>query len=312
MKTCPKCNTRMENSERFCPSCGTNYVEAVVSQMTSAANPDTDLLLDNLEEGLTSLDTAPLPTPGETARRATVELSGLALIFCLLAGIISRANIFYLVGIIPLIVFIPALAAAIRHRRPMGKGEIVVRASARIFAEDAGKARSLAAGNGEAIKRIDAMQQRIDEASARQQAAHARNAKRIWTITCAVFLLGAAGVGVLSVQTHAARQARAEYEQLPEWIKLRDSYLSAAETGGSDDARTRMEVIRAMTGAGETAEAEAFFFSHCQGKVGDTECAWLLVEHYRALGQTEALEAFTSKVSLRYDSDTRKIRSLKR
>ena len=56
--------------------------------------------------------------------------------------------------------------------------------------------------------------------------------------------------------------------------------------------------------------AEDFFFAHCQGKVGDADCAMLIAGHYKAKKDAVALDAFAGKVSLRYDSDTQKVKSL--
>ena len=58
------------------------------------------------------------------------------------------------------------------------------------------------------------------------------------------------------------------------------------------------------------AAAEDFFFAHCQGKVGDADCAMLIAGHYKAKKDAVALDAFVGKVSLRYDSDTQKVKSL--
>jgi len=62
--------------------------------------------------------------------------------------------------------------------------------------------------------------------------------------------------------------------------------------------------------SGQGAAAEDFFFAHCQGKVGDADCAMLIAGHYKAKKDAVALDAFVGKVSLRYDSDTQKVKSL--
>ena len=105
-------------------------------------------------------------------------------------------------------------------------------------------------------------------------------------------------------------QAQAAYAAQPEWVRLRDSYADAAgddEYAGKD---LRIAVVRAMLADGQGAAAEDFFFAHCQGKVGDADCAMLIAGHYKAKKDAVALDAFVGKVSLRYDSDTQKVKSL--
>ena len=112
------------------------------------------------------------------------------------------------------------------------------------------------------------------------------------------------------MRNHAAREAQAAYAAKPEWVRLRDSYADAAgddEYAGKD---LRIAVVRARLADGQGAAAEDFFFAHCQGKVGDADCAMLIAGHYKAKKDAVALDAFAGKVSLRYDSDTQKVKSL--
>ena len=83
MKRCPVCNTSMEDSQQLCPSCGTDYLSAVIDDISAGAAADTEMLLDNLEDGLSAMDHAPLPTVRETLRRMSPVLCGIALAFCL-------------------------------------------------------------------------------------------------------------------------------------------------------------------------------------------------------------------------------------
>ena len=82
-----------------------------------------------------------------------------------------------------------------------------------------------------------------------------------------------------------------------------------AKTCGSDKDFGK-NIIPTMLADGQSAAAEDFFFAHCQGKVGDADCAMLIAGHYKAKKDAVALDAFVGKVSLRYDSDTQKVKSL--
>lgn len=301
----------MDDAQQLCPSCGTDYVSAVIEDITAGTSGDADLLLDNLEEGLSAIDGAPLPTMGDTLRRLLPGLYGCGLLFCLVAGLLTGGNIFYLLAAVFLVALVPPLVARARHRRPMGRGEVIVCAAAKVFEEDAAGITEKFAGEGDVEERIVSMRSRIEEAMARQRAAHLRNGRLIWIAACVFILLAGAGVGALAVRNRAARKAEAEYARLPEWVKMRDNYLSTYDNDETGDDTLRKEVIRAMLDAGAAGDAEEFFFSHCEGYMGDADCAMMIVESYRRSGDTGAIGPFTSKVSLRYDSDTRKIRSIK-
>ena len=287
----------MEDSQHLCPDCGADYVEAVVNDIASGAGADSRLMLASLEEGLAGLDAVPLPALGDTARKMLPALCAAALVFCLLAGVATGANIFYLLAAVALVPLVVSLLARMQGKLRLSAGEVVVRAAARVFAEDAASVRERFAGDAEVLARLDA-------------SAHAQNRRKVTVIAAVVLICCSAGAGALAVRNHAAREAQAAYAAQPEWVRLRDSYADAAgddEYAGKD---LRIAVVRAMLADGQGAAAEDFFFAHCQGKVGDADCAMLIAGHYKAKKDAVALDAFAGKVSLRYDSDTQKVKSL--
>ena len=291
----------MEDSQHLCPDCGADYVEAVVNDIASGAGADSRLMLASLEEGLAGLDAVPLPALGDTARKMLPALCAAALVFCLLAGVATGANIFYLLVAVALVPLAVSLLARMQGKLRLSAGEVVVRAAARVFAEDAASVRERFAGDAEVLARLDAMQLRLDDA---------QNRRKVTVIAAVVLICCSAGAGALAVRNHAARKAQAAYAAQPEWVRLRDSYADAAgddEYAGKD---LRIAVVRAMLADGQSAAAEDFFFAHCQGKVGDADCAMLIAGHYKAKKDAVALDAFVGKVSLRYDSDTQKVKSL--
>lgn len=253
----------------------------------------------------------PLPALGDTARKMLPALCAAALVFCLLAGVATGANIFYLLAAVALVPLAVSLLARMQGKLRLSAGEVVVRAAARVFAEDAASVRERFAGDAEVLARLDAMQLRLDDALGTGRAsAHAQNRRKVTVIAAVVLICCSAGAGALAVRNHAARKAQAAYAAQPEWVRLRDSYADAAgddEYAGKD---LRIAVVRAMLADGQALRAEDFFFAHCQGKVGDADCAMLIAGHYKAKKDAVALDAFVGKVSLRYDSDTQKVKSL--
>lgn len=300
----------MEDSQNLCPDCGADYIEAVVNDITAAAGGDARLLLASLEEGLAGLGSVPQPSLGDTARKMLPALCAAVLLFCLLAGVATGANIFYLLAVIALVPLAAALLARMQGKLRLSAGEVVVRAVARVFAEDAATVRERFAADAGVLAELDAMQLRLDDALAQQAASHARNRRKVTVIAAVVLACCCVGAGALAVRNHTARKAEADYAAQPEWVKLRDGYTGSADGDEYAGKDLRIAVVRAMLADGQGTAAEDFFFGHCQEKVGDVDCAMLIAGHYKEKKDAAALEAFAGKVSLRYDSDTRKVKSL--
>ena len=115
----------MEDSQHLCPDCGANYVEAVVDDIASGAGADSRLMLASLEEGLAGLDAVPLPALGDTARKMLPALCAAALVFCLLAGVATGANIFYLLAAVALVPLAVSLLARMQGKLRLSAGEVV-------------------------------------------------------------------------------------------------------------------------------------------------------------------------------------------
>lgn len=274
----------MEDSQHLCPDCGADYVEAVVNDIASGAGADSRLMLASLEEGLAGLDAVPLPALGDTARKMLPALCAAALVFCLLAGVATGANIFYLLVAVALVPLAVSLLARMQGKLRLSAGEVVVRAAARVFAEDAASVRERFAGDAEVLARLDAMQLRLDDALARQASAHAQNRRKVTVIAAVVLICCSAGAGALAVRNHAARKAQAAYAAQPEWVRLRDSYADAAgddEYAGKD---LRIAVVRAMLADGQGAAAEE---PEAAPLVGDKN----LINESTIIGKQEKYEA---------------------
>ena len=206
----------MEDSQHLCPDCGADYVEAVVNDIASGAGADSRLMLASLEEGLAGLDAVPLPALGDTARKMLPALCAAALVFCLLAGVATGANIFYLLVAVALVPLAVSLLARMQGKLRLSAGEVVVRAAARVFAEDAASVRERFAGDAEVLARLDAMQLRLDDALARQASAHAQNRRKVTVIAAVVLICCSAGAGSSGDgRRFAGRMRRTQSDILP-------------------------------------------------------------------------------------------------
>lgn len=300
----------MDDAQKNCPACGVDYLEAVIGDLAGSTRSDASLRLESIEEGLRPIEGAAPPSMGETFRRMMPQLSGGALLFLVIAGLATKGALFYLLAAVVAVPFLRSVVRTLRGRKPLGQGELVVTAAARIFEEDAAALRRDFSERTEVTERLDEMQARIGQALALQAEVHARNRRKILIAALALLAVACIAVGALALRNQAARQAEAEYARQPEWVKLRDEYLAASENEELDNGALRLAVLQAMLDAQQPAEAEAFFFTHCQGEPGDIDCALLVAGGYRS--NPQALNAFVDKAVLRYDSDTRKLKKLKR
>ena len=308
----------MEDSQHLCPDCGANYVEAVVDDIASGAGADSRLMLASLEEGLAGLDAVPLPALGDTARKMLPALCAAALVFCLLAGVATGANIFYLLAAVALVPLAVSLLARMQGKLRLSAGEVVVRAAARVFAEDAASVRERFAGDAEVLARLDAMQLRLGDAPcppgayssagvgacAKPPQGDGHCSRRADLLLC-----GCRGVGrakPCGPQGPGRLCGAARVGQVARQLRRRGRGRRICGQRPADPRRAGHARPPALLGAA----AEDFFFAHCQGKVGDADCAMLIAGHYKAKKDAVALDAFVGKVSLRYDSDTQKVKSL--
>lgn len=310
MKTCPVCFVQMPDQARTCPVCGADYAAAVVEDITGGVDSDASLMLATMDEGLTRVDNAPLPAMDDTLRRYLPLLCAILLVFFAVSGFVARANIFYILAAVVAVALVWSLIA--RRKKPLGPGEVLIHAAARVFDEDAAGMRERFEGQEEVTDALEGMRKRLDDALALQAATHARNSRILFIVLGVVLVLGAAGVGTLAVHNNAVRKDAAEYAAQPEWFKLRDAYLNAGAMDEATAADMRLQVVQAMVDAGESTPAEEFFFARSQGQIGDVDCATAVARYYRAQNDTAAFDAFTGKLKLRYDSDTRKVKNLKR
>ena len=97
-----------------------------------------------------------------------------------------------------------------------------------------------------------------------------------------------------------------------QWQEAIDKFNNSPEKSDEYESnKLALEVIPVILSAGETAKAEEFFLQSCMGKVGDLECAKLIVSYYKEQEKTEAGEKFIERCSkMRYPSDKKKLAKL--
>ncbi|MBO5882355.1 MAG: hypothetical protein J6Q21_03830 [Alistipes sp.] len=318
MKKCPKCDERYDDNLAVCPACGSDYIEASIDSIAApmaeaaegeeASTFDSDeVTLQALEGEMFQLENLITPSMRQTFARMAHKVWAGAMIFMVVASLLIAAPILYIATTGIAVLFVLAL---LRKGKTMTKSETDVAVLSRIFEDDMSRMKSTFV-EGEAVnKRIAKIRQRIDDSREAIDKAHKANRRRIAVFIAAGAVLLVAGVGVLGYAKYNAEKAAAEYEALPEWVKLRDAYLESEYNDEFAGGEARPVVVETMLEAGVVAEAEEFFFEHCMGMVGDYDCAVHIVKYYNSVGDKEAKSAFVGKLSLRYASDNQKIKSL--
>lgn len=143
----------------------------------------------------------------------------------------------------------------------------------------------------------------------------------VWIVLILVFC-GIAGTGVFSVN-HALNGESGEVQEVAEkegenpatgsWKNAVQAFKESPESKDDYECnKFAVKILPLILKAGESRAAEEFFTGNCMGKVGDYDCAVLIVNHYlgNASG-TEAAKEFVRKCDkMRYASDQRKLEKL--
>jgi len=310
MKTCSKCGYAMSDAEMTCPHCHSDYLTGILDDVLGpqqSVPSENDLVLDILEQSLANIDNAPVPTAGETFRRIWPLCKAVVAVLLFSAGFATAVPFFHLLGFVAL-GFVGFDWLKNRRKRALSSGEALIVAAEHVFHEET--APLAARKDAKTDQRLRQMQEHIDRAYERMAEGHRANRFRVWIPVGVVLFLFCFGIGTLAVHRYKVRKAESEYAALPEWVKLRTDYRNAEDTEFAESAR--IAVVDAMLAAGVATEAEGFFFASCQGLVGDYACAKSIAEHYVRIGDRTALNAFIEKAELRYESDNRKLESLKK
>jgi hypothetical protein len=228
-----------------------------------------------------------------------------------MSGTATETHFFYVLSVVFVGATIFSTVRKVKHRSAQGgKSAATLAATTNVFEENSKAILAKHKNNEVIVKRLEAVQSRLAEIKAVHAKKDRENRRTIWIITAICAVLFTAGVSVLAVEKYKVRKAEAEYAMLPTWVKVRDNFIASEYNNEYGDSAARIVVLTEMLNANQEAEAEKFFFEYCMGNVGDFDCAKFIIEHYRKENNAAAVEAFTGKLKLRYESDTTKAKQL--
>lgn len=322
MKKCPRCGVTLSDQQNICPSCGGDYLQLSIQNIAGSENMETvehiasantvetenaSMLLQYMSAAIDSII-----EPGFRDAILKYMRGIVSGAFTLNTGVgISTGEPIFL-GIAVAVAGVGVYAGVKKKRRGSagGRKDAVLTATTNIFEENAKIIREKNGNNKEIIKQLDSLQTRLNEVKAAHKQKEREHKRKLWFIA-AVYIAVVIAIAIpLTINNIKTKKAEMEYAQLPDWVKVRDNFINSEYNDEYGDNSARIYVLNEILSAGEFAAAESFFFDYCMGNVGDFDCAKVIVERYRKAGNTTAVEAFKQRLSLRYDSDTKKAKQL--
>ncbi len=291
---CPKCKEQMPLLSKVCPVCG--YV------VDSKYSLPAELLVKQLEEVLKEVKSLPRPTFGRSMGRFALIVVPILTLLLLVAAWLSEAGLFWILtalfAVWSVVLILKKAFGRLGNARADRRFDELKNQReylTRNLRRDFGKSREVAA-------LIDDVAREFDEVERARRSANVRNAI-IWSIL-SLAVCAAAVRGVISVSAIADKADQVAAD----WRTMVERFDAAADDEYDNEAR--LKVIKAIVDAREMEEAERFYRHSCDGKMGDVECAAVILRAYAEDGNREAAGKFLDGLNLRYGSDAEKLKQL--
>ena len=297
MPQCPRCKGDMPLLSKVCPTCG--FV--LESETSSTAEEQ----IDSLEQCVLKIKQVPPPTFLTSLRDMLGIVVFLVTVYCLVMAYVSDLTIFKIVGGVFLVVlqyFIGRMVVSWFKSSPKKEFETIKnefeykeRIARRTFGKSLEVSRQIDAAVAEMID--------IDE----KRRTDVKHIQRIWLVCGIVFLLFASGTISLADWWAGKEAENAEYGAFQKRI---DSFVASAENSEYIGENVRLNLVKDMVADGKMDYAETFFFSYCQERIGDFECARAIVQGYLLTSDKEKAASFAAHAKLRYKSDGNKLKKM--
>lgn len=308
MAQCPRCKEEMPLLSKVCPVCG--YV-----MNDGDDSPTAEELVNRLEELLLRSKNMPKPSFAASLRNMLFVLFLVLALYFVVLALISEAGLFWLLGIACGVVALYLLVRKLTKRttsagafeRLKNEYEYQERLARRSFGK-----------NIEVSRLIKEITSEINAVEAEHLAAR-RRSRTLWLIFAVVVIVVAAG-GIFSTDVASRDEAPAteqtasaggdgDAETAP-WKAKVAAFAASSDNSEYGDNAARLAVLDEIIKCNAFDAAEEFFFSYCQGKMGDLECAQQIVRSYLAADRKADAAAFAGRVTLRYGSDTAKLKKM--
>lgn len=308
MAQCPRCKEEMPLLSKVCPVCG-----YVVNDGDDS--PTAEELVNKLEALLLRSKNMPKPSFAASLRNMLFVLFLVLAVYFIVLALISEAGLFWLLGIVCGVVSLYLLV------RKLTKGSTGAGAFEKLKNEyeyNERIARRSFGKNVEVSRLIKDITAEISAVEAEHIAAR-RRSRSMWLIFAVVVIVVAAG-GIFSTDVASRDEAPAteqtastgedgDAETAP-WKAKVAAFAASSDNSEYGDNAARLAVLDEIIKCNAFDAAEEFFFTYCQGKMGDLECAQQIVRSYLAADRKADAAAFAGRVTLRYGSDTAKLKKM--
>lgn len=308
MAQCPRCKEEMPLLSKVCPVCG-----YVVNDGDDS--PTAEELVNKLEALLLRSKNMPKPSFAASLRNMLFVLFLVLAVYFIVLALISEAGLFWLLGIVCGVVSLYLLV------RKLTKGSTGAGAFEKLKNEyeyNERIARRSFGKNVEVSRLIKDITAEISAVEAEHVAAR-RRSRSMWLIFAVVVIVVAAG-GIFSTDVASRDEAPAteqtasagedEDAETAPWKAKVAAFAASSDNSEYGDNAARLAVLDEIIKCNAFDAAEEFFFTYCQGKMGDLECAQQIVRSYLAADRKADAAAFAGRVTLRYGSDTAKLKKM--
>lgn len=309
MAKCPKCKEELPLLSKICPVCG--YVVE-----SDEDTPTAEDFANALEKCLYEIKKIPHPSFMRSMAQLSFIMLPLLAVYMLLIALISSAGLFWILFFLFAILSIWAIIKKVSGKLgndPFNKKfksikneyEYHERTARRNF----GKSR-------EVTKLMNDISTEISSIENERNVSNRKNLI-IWLIILVIFF-ASGGLSVFSINKSLNAVEKLTTKQFTDLIaegkcqEAIDSFnASAAKDDEYESNEMAKQILPVILSADETSKAEEFFLESCMGKMGDMECATLIVNYYKDKSDPEAAKAFIKKCTkMRYKSDQRKLEKL--
>lgn len=308
MAQCPRCKEEMPLLSKVCPVCG-----YVVNDGDDS--PTAEELVNKLEALLLRSKNMPKPSFAASLRNMLFVLFLVLAVYFIVLALISEAGLFWLLGIVCGVVSLYLLV------RKLTKGSTGAGAFEKLKNEyeyNERIARRSFGKNVEVSRLIKDITAEISAVEAEHVAAR-RRSRSMWLIFAVVVIVVAAG-GIFSTDVASRDEAPATEQtasagedgdaEIAPWKAKVAAFAASSDNSEYGDNAARLAVLDEIIKCNAFDAAEEFFFTYCQGKMGDLECAQQIVRSYLAADRKADAAAFAGRVTLRYGSDTAKLKKM--
>lgn len=313
MAQCPRCKEDMPLLSKVCPVCG--YVMA-----DDGKTPTADEFVTTLNLFLHDIKIIPQPSFMKSMGQLSFITLPLVAVYLLIMALVSEAGVFWILFGIFVILSLWVIVKKAKGKlgnepfnRVFNKLKVDYEFHEQMAKMHFGQHREVAG----VLTDISAQIAAIEE---KRNAGNRKNLL-VWMVLILVFC-GVASTGVFSVN-HALNGKNDEVQSVTvagkgnpnagNWKNAVQAFKESPESKDDYECnKLAVKILPLILNAGESRAAEEFFTGNCMGKVGDYDCAVLIVNHYLGkASETEAAKEFVRKCDkMRYASDQRKLEKL--